>query len=80
MKSILTQREVEILKLILQELPSAEIASLLNLSIRTIDTHRKNICRKSNTKTMVGLMKYAIKEGFLEGFYYHKSFPKNTHT
>ncbi len=56
----LTERELEILKLIVLELSNAEIADKLFISERTVETHRKNMIRKFNTKTIVGLIKYAI--------------------
>lgn len=56
----LTERELEILKLIVQELNNAEIADTLFISERTVETHRKNMIRKFNTKTIVGLIKYAL--------------------
>jgi two-component system nitrate/nitrite response regulator NarL len=56
----LTERELEILKLIVQELNNAEIADKLFISECTVETHRKNMIRKFNTKTIVGLIKYAM--------------------
>ncbi len=58
----LTERELEILRLIVQELNNAEIADKLFISERTVETHRKNMIRKFNTKTIVGLIKYAMDE------------------
>lgn len=57
----LTQRELEILKLISEELSNAEIASTLFISERTVETHRKNMLRKTSNKTIVGLLKYALE-------------------
>ncbi len=57
----LTDREIEILKLISQEFSNADIARQLYISERTVETHRKNIYRKTNTKTIVGLIKYAVE-------------------
>ena len=57
----ITQREKDILKLIMDELSSAEIAEKLNLSLRTVETHRKNILRKTGAKNIVGVIKYAVK-------------------
>ena len=51
---------LEILKLIVLELNNAEIADKLFISERTVETHRKNMIRKFNTKTIVGLIKYAL--------------------
>lgn len=56
----LTDRELEILQLIVLELSNAEIADKLYISERTVETHRKNMIRKFNTKTIVGLIKYAL--------------------
>ncbi len=57
----LTERELEILKLIAQEYSNAQIAESLFISERTVETHRKNMLRKTNNKTVVGLMKYAME-------------------
>ncbi len=72
LKNLLTTREKEILGLIVKEFTSAKIASRLHLSIRTVDTHRKNMIRKTDSKTLIGLVKVAIKLGLLEGYYYKK--------
>lgn len=64
----LSPKETEILTYVLQEMSSAEIANQLNLSKRTVDTHRKNIIRKTQTKSLVGMVKYGIKQGLLEGY------------
>ncbi len=57
----LTFREKEILKLIAKEYSNLQIAEELFISERTVETHRKNIFRKTNTKSIVGLIKYAIE-------------------
>jgi DNA-binding NarL/FixJ family response regulator len=59
--SKLTERESEILKLIAQEYSNLQIANALFISERTVETHRKNIFRKTNTKSVVGLIKFAIE-------------------
>ena len=58
----LTDREVEILKLIAEEYSNADIAKALFISERTVETHRKNMLRKTNNKTVVGLLKYALEK------------------
>lgn len=58
----LTDREVEILKLISEEYSNADIARTLFISERTVETHRKNMLRKTNNKTVVGLLKYALEK------------------
>ena len=57
----LTDREKEIIKLIAKEYSNAKIGDTLFISERTVETHRKNIFRKTETKTVVGLIKYAIE-------------------
>lgn len=57
----LTDREVEIIRMIEKEYSNKQIADMLFISERTIETHRKNIFRKTNTQTIVGLMKYAYE-------------------
>ncbi len=59
-KGELTKREREILKLIAEEYTNFEIADLLCLSPRTIDTHRRNLLQKLDAKNTAGLVKYAL--------------------
>ena len=65
-QSPLTPREIEIIKLIAEELTSAEISQKLFLSEHTIDTHRKNILRKTGVKGSIGLINYARQMGLLD--------------
>lgn len=64
--ALLTPREIEIVKLIMEELSSEEIAEKLFISKRTVDTHRKNIISKTNARTIVGLLKFAIENNLTE--------------
>ena len=64
---ILTERELEILKLITLELNSKEISQALYISTNTVDTHRKNLLKKLNVKTSIGLAKFALKHNLIEG-------------
>lgn len=57
----LTKREKEIIGLIEKELTNKQIAEHLFLSERTIETHRKNIFRKTDTSSVIGLIKYAYE-------------------
>jgi DNA-binding NarL/FixJ family response regulator len=57
----LTVREIEIIRLIEKELNNKNIADTLFLSERTVETHRKNIFRKTNTSSVIGLVKYAYE-------------------
>lgn len=61
----LTVREREILKLVAEGKSSKEISTLLNISIRTVEHHRATIMEKLNLKNMAGLIKYAIKKGYI---------------
>ena len=65
-KPSLTQRENEILELIVQEFTSKEIAEKLFISKQTVDTHRINIMQKTECQTLVGLIKYAIQLGYVK--------------
>lgn len=56
----LTQRELEILQLICEEYSTADIAEELFISPRTVETHRKHILQKTQAKTIVGLIKFAL--------------------
>ncbi|MBN2350826.1 MAG: response regulator transcription factor [Bacteroidales bacterium] len=62
----LTEREIEILRLISQEYSNPEIAEELFISIRTVDTHRRNLLDKLGVKNTAGLVKYAIKKGIID--------------
>jgi DNA-binding NarL/FixJ family response regulator len=62
----LTDREIEIIKLISRELNNAHIGDALFISERTVETHRKNIYRKTNTNNIVGLLKFAFANGLIE--------------
>lgn len=57
----LTNREVEIVRLIEKEYSNKQIAEELFLSERTVETHRKNIFRKTKTNSVIGLIKYAYE-------------------
>jgi DNA-binding NarL/FixJ family response regulator len=61
----LTEREMEIVKLIATGLTSVEIAGELFISVNTVETHRKNIFSKTGVKNAVGLSHYARKHGII---------------
>jgi len=61
----LSDREIEVLKLIAGEYTNGEIAEKLFISIRTVDTHRRNILEKLQLKNTAGLVKYAIEKAFI---------------
>jgi DNA-binding NarL/FixJ family response regulator len=64
-KELLTERETEILKLVCEEYTTIGIAEKLFISPGTVDTHRKNILEKTQSKTIVGLIKYAFENNII---------------
>ena len=62
----LSSRELEVLKLIAEGRSSKEIASLLVISVKTVERHRSNILRKLNLRDRVELTRYAIRRGLIE--------------
>jgi two-component system nitrate/nitrite response regulator NarL len=62
---LLTAREVEILKLVAKEFNSRQIAEILFISERTVETHRKNIIKKTGVTNLVGLIKYAYANNLI---------------
>lgn len=58
----ITNREIEIIRLIEKEFSNKQIAEMLFISERTVETHRKNIMRKTNTSNVLGIIKYAYKQ------------------
>lgn len=57
----ITERELEVLKLIVDEYTNQEIAEELFVSVRTVDAHRRNLLQKTGVKNTAGLVKYALK-------------------
>lgn len=57
-KSVFTPKELEVIKLILDEHTSAKIAEMLCISQHTVDVHRKKIMNKAGTKTALGLSRF----------------------
>ncbi|OYV67226.1 MAG: DNA-binding response regulator [Deltaproteobacteria bacterium 21-66-5] len=61
--SVLTARERRVLQLLAEGHSTREVAELLSLSLKTVETHRSNIMRKLNTRSIARLTKFAIREG-----------------
>ncbi|MCH8317009.1 MAG: response regulator transcription factor [Bacteroidetes bacterium] len=61
----ISKREKEVLALIVEELTNKEIADKLFISIRTVETHRRNIMEKLNVRTAYGLVKIAVESGLI---------------
>lgn len=58
-------RELEVLHLLVADYPNEEIAKLLFVSVRTVESHRRNLLRKAGTRTLVGLVARAVREGWV---------------
>jgi len=63
----LTKREIEILKLIVEDLSNIEIGEHLHISSTTVETHRRNLMKKVGVSTAIGLMRWGLKHGLVEG-------------
>ncbi len=62
----LTNREIEIIRLLSDGLSNQKIADILGISHRTVDTHRTNIMQKVKVKNVAELVKYAIVNNLIE--------------
>lgn len=62
----LTKREKDVLQLILNEKTTTEIAYILNISPHTVEGHRKNLLQKTNSKNVVGLIKYTLMNNLFD--------------
>ena len=62
----LTVREIEIVKLVSEGHSSKEIAEMLNLSLLTVQTHRRNLMRKLKIKSVSELVLYAVNTGLAD--------------
>jgi DNA-binding NarL/FixJ family response regulator len=65
-KEPLTPREQEVVKLIAEAHTNAQIAAVLHLSEKTVESHRANVLRKLGMRDRVELVRYAIRRGLVE--------------
>lgn len=63
--SLLTEKEREVLQNIAEGRTVKEIAACLKISVKTVETHKKNIMEKIGTNSIAELTKYALREGFI---------------
>jgi DNA-binding NarL/FixJ family response regulator len=63
---LLTPREAEVVKLVAEGLTSQEIADILSISLKTVDSHRTNVLDKLDMNDRVQLTRYAIRAGLVE--------------
>jgi DNA-binding NarL/FixJ family response regulator len=61
-----TPREIEVLRLVAQGHTNRQIADILTISVRTVESHRANLMGKLNLHSRVELVRYAMKHGLLE--------------
>ncbi|SFS50690.1 two component transcriptional regulator, LuxR family [Sulfitobacter marinus] len=66
-RDALTEREQTILLQLAQGKANKEVAATLDISVRTVETHRKNIKRKLGISSTAGLTRYAMEHGVLQG-------------
>jgi two-component system response regulator NreC len=66
LKVHLTRREIEIIKKIAEEKNNQKIANELNISLQTVETHRRNIMQKLEAKSVISLLKYASQHGLID--------------
>jgi DNA-binding NarL/FixJ family response regulator len=65
-ESSLTTREIEILELICHQFTAQEIAEKLNITKKTVETHRSNLFLKTGVKNLAGLVIYAIQNNLVD--------------
>lgn len=61
---VLSKREMQVVRLIMQERTTLEIAAALFISIDTVESHRRNILHKLDVRNTAGLVKYAMERGW----------------
>ena len=61
----LTAREIEILRLIARGHTNRQIATSMNISVRTVETHRSNVMDKLDLRSRVDLVRYAVEHGLV---------------
>jgi len=64
-KDLFSERELQIIKMICKEYKSKEIADILFINVRTLESHRKNVMDKSNDKNIIGVILFALKNGII---------------
>jgi len=65
----LTKKQLEVIKLISNDIPLKEAAYKLNISPRTIEHHWESIRDKTKVKSLVGITHYALKNNLIKNLY-----------
>lgn len=63
-QELLTSREREVLQLLAEGLPNRKIAEELNISVKTVESHRSNMMNKLEVSSKTELIKYALRKGW----------------
>ena len=63
---VLTHREREVVQLIAEGKINKQIASTLDISVKTVETHRASAMRKLNLRTTADLVRYAVRNSLIE--------------
>ena len=61
----ISARELDVIKLACREHSSSEIAEKLFISVRTVETHRKRIMEKTQSKNFIGVVLFILKQGLI---------------
>lgn len=61
----LSNREKEVLHYVAKEYTNQEISDTINISVRTVETHKRNLIKKLGVKNVVGLVRFALEQGQL---------------
>jgi DNA-binding NarL/FixJ family response regulator len=64
---VLTDREEQVLRLVAEGYSNKEIANQLNISVKTVETHKANFMEKLEFKSRTDVVRYAIERGWLHG-------------
>jgi len=75
---VFTKREKEFLIHCVSEISYKEIAKIMNINIRTVESIRELVAEKTQIKTRVGLAMFAIKQGFVKEYSFQENKAKNT--
>jgi DNA-binding NarL/FixJ family response regulator len=65
-QKVLSDREIEVMNLIVQGFINKEIAEQLNIALSTVVTHRRNIMEKLGVKSVSALTIYAVTHGYVD--------------
>jgi DNA-binding CsgD family transcriptional regulator len=62
---LISKREYQILEYLIQDYSNKRLALELEISVRTVEVHRRNLLNKTGSEGLAGLVKFAIREGLL---------------